>query len=59
MSAPLGTICVEELRTERKVARWHHTSQILIVAMNFNLSMKWIVVYLGEDTENVEDKSKP
>lgn len=59
MSAPLGTICVEELRTERKVARWHHTSQILIVAMNFNLSMKWIVVYLGEDTENVEDESKP
>lgn len=58
MSAPLGTICVEELRTERKVARWHHTSQILIVAMNFNLSMKWIVVYLGEDTENVEGKSK-
>ena len=30
-----------------------------MVAMNFNLSVKWIVVHFGEDTENAEGKNKP
>lgn len=41
------------------MARWHHTSEILIVAMNFNLTMKEIVMHLGEDTDNAEEKRKP
>lgn len=54
MSALLGTIYVGELRTEKekKVGRWHHTSQILVVAMYFSWSMKWI----GEDTEKQEEQ---
>lgn len=40
MSALLGAIYVGELRTEEKVAMWHHTSEILMVAVTFNLSMK-------------------
>ena len=56
MSALLGTIYVGELRTEKekKVGRWHHTSQILVVAMYFSWSMKWI----GEDTEKQEEQGK-
>lgn len=57
MSAQQGAIYVAELRTEREAARWHHTSEILIVAMNFSLSMEWIAVHLGEDTENSEGKT--
>lgn len=56
MSALLSTIYVGELRTERKVASWHRTSEILIAAVTFNLSMKQIVVHLGAETENAEEK---
>lgn len=35
--------------------RWHPTPEILIVAMNFNLTMKWVVMYL----EKVEMQRKP
>lgn len=56
MSALLGTIYVGELRTEKKVARWHNTSEILIVARNFNLSMIWMVMHLGEDIESAEER---
>lgn len=32
------------------MGKWHHTSEILVVAMYFSWSMKWI----GEDTEKEE-----
>lgn len=54
MSALLGTIYVGVLSTEKKVARWHHTSAILIVAMNFSLTVKWIVINLEEGNENAD-----
>ena len=53
MSALLGMIYVGDFFSEtekKKVGKWHHTSEILVVAMYFSWSMKWI----GEDTEKEE-----
>lgn len=41
------------------MARWNHTSEILIVAVYFNWSMKWTVKHFGEDTEKAEEDRKP
>lgn len=29
--------------------RWHPTPEILIVALNFNLTMKWVVTHLKNE----------